>query len=257
MEAYWRAQPITPASNHTGSLVGDLFTQALNLPIGQNGKDTLIFVFAVGLLWLSLFACSHNLFQDLSVQLEGWFLFRYRVFDLFSVRDSNSQPILAECWGRPFRIYATKQFPGLEPSTELTKVIHDHSPRIMVSNQRHRSLLSSSCTVIMCPSEPGKFAGSARRIQTPSPAEILTKSNPLPREAKTENYNAASYETISRPHLPSAFVCVMLLLPLVVLYFVLTRRISFICNAKFAYGFFFHWRTRSVFSGPDRRSTHV
>ena len=56
--------------------------------------------------------------------MEGWFLFRYRVFDLFSVTNS-SQPILAECWGRPFRIYATKQFPGLEPSTELTKVIDD------------------------------------------------------------------------------------------------------------------------------------
>ena len=54
--------------------------------------------------------------------MEGWFLFRYRVFDLFSVTD-GSQPILAECWGRPFRIYATKQFPGLEPSTQLTKVI--------------------------------------------------------------------------------------------------------------------------------------
>jgi hypothetical protein len=45
------------------------------------------------------------------------------VFDLFSVSASDgSQPILAETWGRPFRIYATKQFPGLEPSTELTKV---------------------------------------------------------------------------------------------------------------------------------------
>ena len=58
------------------------------------------------------------------MQLEGWFLFRYRVFDLFSVTNGE-QPILAECWGRPFRIYATKQFPGLEPSTELTKVIND------------------------------------------------------------------------------------------------------------------------------------
>ena len=44
------------------------------------------------------------------------------MFDLFSVSDGQ-QPILAECWGRPFRIYATKQFPGLDPSTELTKVI--------------------------------------------------------------------------------------------------------------------------------------
>ena len=31
-------------------------------------------------------------------------------------------PILAECYGGPFRIYSTKEFPGLRPSTELTKV---------------------------------------------------------------------------------------------------------------------------------------
>jgi len=55
--------------------------------------------------------------------MEGWFSFRYRVFDLFSI-SNRSQPILAECWGRPFRIYATEQFPGSEPPTELTKVIN-------------------------------------------------------------------------------------------------------------------------------------
>ena len=48
MEAYWRNQPITATANHTSSLVGDLFTQALNLPIGQDGKNSLVFVFAVG-----------------------------------------------------------------------------------------------------------------------------------------------------------------------------------------------------------------
>ena len=66
------------------------------------------------------------------MQLEGWFLFKYRVFDLFSV-NNGSQQILAECWGRPFRIYATKQFPGLEPSTELTKVINDLDSQIIGS----------------------------------------------------------------------------------------------------------------------------
>lgn len=50
MEAYWRNQPIITTANHTSSLVGDLFTQALNLPIGQNGKNSLVFVFAVGYL---------------------------------------------------------------------------------------------------------------------------------------------------------------------------------------------------------------
>jgi len=121
VEAYWRARPITVAANHTGSLVGDLFTQALNLPIGQNGKNALLFVFA-----------------DLSVQLEGWFIFRYRVFDLFSVRGCGSQPILAECWGRPFKIYATKQFPGLEPSTELTKLLHSHHVPVRAREVRRK-----------------------------------------------------------------------------------------------------------------------
>jgi hypothetical protein len=106
--AYWRGQPIMPIHNHTRSLVGDVFTQALNLPIGPNGTHTLLFVF-----------------PDVSVQAEGWFVSRYRVFDLFSLSD-GSQPVLAETWGRPFRIYATKQFPGLQPSTELTKLLHRH-----------------------------------------------------------------------------------------------------------------------------------
>jgi len=126
VEVYWRNQPITIAANHTSSLVGDLFTQALNLPIGQNGKNSLIFVFA-----------------DLSVQLEGWFLFRYRVFDLFSV-SNGSQPILAECWGRPFRIYATKQFPGLEPSTELTKLLHGHHVPVRAREVRRKRKKNSN-----------------------------------------------------------------------------------------------------------------
>jgi hypothetical protein len=126
VEAYWRDQPITLSANHTGSLVGDLFTQALNLPIGQNGKNSLVFVFA-----------------DLSVQVEGWFLFRYRVFDLFSV-SNGSQPILAECWGRPFRIYATKQFPGLEPSTELTKLLHSHHVPVRAREVRRKRKKNSN-----------------------------------------------------------------------------------------------------------------
>jgi len=126
VEAYWRNQPIITTANHTSSLVGDLFTQALNLPIGQNGKNSLVFVFA-----------------DLSVQLEGWFLFRYRVFDLFSFTN-GSQPILAECWGRPFRIYATKQFPGLEPSTELTKLLHSHHVPVRAREVRRKRKRNST-----------------------------------------------------------------------------------------------------------------
>ena len=62
VEVYWRNQPITLTANTTSSLVGDQFTQALNLPIGGNGKHCLVFVFAVGygiiLVQLNLTLCS-------------------------------------------------------------------------------------------------------------------------------------------------------------------------------------------------------
>ncbi|KAI0917975.1 hypothetical protein AcV5_002769 [Taiwanofungus camphoratus] len=36
--------------------------------------------------------------------------------------DSTSPiPILAECWGSPFRVYGTKEFPRLHTSMDLTK----------------------------------------------------------------------------------------------------------------------------------------
>ena len=57
------------------------------------------------------------------MQIEGSFILRYRVFNLFAhVEGALDIPILAECYGGPFRIYSTKEFPGLRPSTELTKV---------------------------------------------------------------------------------------------------------------------------------------
>lgn len=57
------------------------------------------------------------------MQIEGSFILRYRVFNLFAqVEGTMEIPILAECYGGPFRIYSTKEFPGLRPSTELTKV---------------------------------------------------------------------------------------------------------------------------------------
>jgi hypothetical protein len=64
--------------------------------------------------------------QDLAVKTEGNFIIRYRVFDLYAQKlkktdDSNVQ-MQAECYGGPFRVYSTKEFPGLQASTELTKV---------------------------------------------------------------------------------------------------------------------------------------
>ena len=54
---------------------------------------------------------------------EGTFILRYRVFNIFGkVAGKTDIPVLAECYGGPFRIYSTKEFPGLRPSTDLTKV---------------------------------------------------------------------------------------------------------------------------------------
>jgi hypothetical protein len=58
------------------------------------------------------------------VRNEGTFILRYRVFNIFAKvlgRTDSSVPVLAECYGGPFRIYSTKEFPGLRPSTDLTK----------------------------------------------------------------------------------------------------------------------------------------
>ena len=52
------------------------------------------------------------------------FVLRYRIFDVFSKSHPGDGkiPINAERIGGPFRIYASKDFPGLLESTELTKV---------------------------------------------------------------------------------------------------------------------------------------
>ena len=61
--------------------------------------------------------------QDLAVQREGTFILRYRIFDIWSTAAGADQhPILAERYGGTFKVYSTRDFPGLQASTELTKV---------------------------------------------------------------------------------------------------------------------------------------
>jgi len=44
------------------------------------------------------------------------------MFDLFSrPSNHNNLVIQAECYGGLFRVFSTKEFPGLQASTELTK----------------------------------------------------------------------------------------------------------------------------------------
>ena len=61
----------------------------------------------------------------MAVKIAGVFILRYRVFDLFSragTKEDGDASITAETYGGPFRVYSTKDFPGLPPSTTLTKV---------------------------------------------------------------------------------------------------------------------------------------
>lgn len=88
----------------SADLAGNKFVQAMKLPI--SGSNMILFSFS-----------------DLSVRTEGEYVLRYRVFDVLSIAAGAAPiPVLAECIGRPFRVYTTKEFPGLGPTTALTKV---------------------------------------------------------------------------------------------------------------------------------------
>ncbi|KAE9406539.1 hypothetical protein BT96DRAFT_810687 [Gymnopus androsaceus JB14] len=106
--------PITESSKVTDALVGATFVQPQFIDL--ESKKALIFVF-----------------PDLAVKNEGTFLLRYRMFDLFSKAEGrDDRPIQAECYGGPFRVYSTKEFPGLQASTELTKLISRYGVRLNI-----------------------------------------------------------------------------------------------------------------------------
>ncbi|KDQ56985.1 hypothetical protein JAAARDRAFT_58465 [Jaapia argillacea MUCL 33604] len=91
----------------THALSGTTFAEAVD--IEYQGKNRLMLIF-----------------PDLAVKMTGTFVLRYRYFDIYARTESNGPedlPILAECFGGSFRVYSTKDFPGLPPSTALTKHI--------------------------------------------------------------------------------------------------------------------------------------
>lgn len=70
-------------------------------------------------------------FSDLAVKSEGTFVLRYRAFDILSsVPTGRGHVAIAECSGGPFRIYSTKDFPGLLASTSLTKHLLGNGVRV-------------------------------------------------------------------------------------------------------------------------------
>ncbi|KAF9238942.1 velvet factor-domain-containing protein [Melanogaster broomeanus] len=95
--------PITEDMKCTTALSGATFIQPST--IEYQGKKALAFAFA-----------------DLAVKSEGQFFLRYRCFDILSRAPGHGDlPIHAECYGGVFKVYSTKEFPGLQASTELTK----------------------------------------------------------------------------------------------------------------------------------------
>jgi len=117
---------LTESSKRTTELCGAIVVSACMLK--HRGKNTMMFVF-----------------PDVAVKAEGTFCLRYRAFNIFSARSaSGAIPVLAECFSGPFRVYSTKDFPGLRPSTDLTKRISTHgavrlNARESVCKRRRRS----------------------------------------------------------------------------------------------------------------------
>ncbi|PCH37377.1 hypothetical protein WOLCODRAFT_109782 [Wolfiporia cocos MD-104 SS10] len=112
---------IRESTKCTGALAGATFVQSAALE--YKGRNALMFVFS-----------------DLAVKLEGSFVLRYRVFNIFSKAQGITDiPVLAERFGGPFKIYSTKEFPGLRASTDLTKHISLYGVRLNLrENERKR-----------------------------------------------------------------------------------------------------------------------
>ncbi|KAJ3521196.1 hypothetical protein NMY22_g12412 [Coprinellus aureogranulatus] len=115
--------PVLEGSKVTTALVGQMVVQP-NL-VEYQGHKALVFVFA-----------------DLAVKIEGNFILRYRVFDLYALDPHRAEQsrigMRAECYGGPFRVYSTKEFPGLKASTELTKHLARWGVRLNIRDTERR-----------------------------------------------------------------------------------------------------------------------
>lgn len=115
----------------TTALSGATFVQPAC--IDYEGKRALVFPFA-----------------DLAVKIEGDFFLRYRIFDLFSRTASLVDvPVQAECYGGSFHVYSTKEFPGLQPSTELSKQLSRFGVRLNTrETERKRKKKGSETNIV-------------------------------------------------------------------------------------------------------------
>ncbi|EIN14552.1 hypothetical protein PUNSTDRAFT_140817 [Punctularia strigosozonata HHB-11173 SS5] len=141
--AHFDGFPITESSMCTKALAGTTVAQASSLE--HQGRKAIMFVFS-----------------DLAVKIEGSFILRYRFFDIYSptAHPPGLVPILAECYGGRFRVFSTKEFPGLPASTALTKHVSVWGVRTNLrETERRRKRVPDASEVPSVPS--ASTAGSA------------------------------------------------------------------------------------------------
>lgn len=110
--AYYGGHALSESSKCTQLIAGTITVAAIC--IDYKGKKSLMFIFS-----------------DLAVRSEGTYMLRYSAYDIFShVRHTHGHPALAQCFGGPFHIYSTKDFPGLHASTDLTKHLSFYGMRL-------------------------------------------------------------------------------------------------------------------------------
>jgi hypothetical protein len=144
-------------------------------------------------------------FADLSVRVEGSsFKLRYRFFDLCSrMEDSEDIPVSAELFSGTFVIYSTKEFPGLQASTPLTKHLSRFGVRVNLreGERRRRSDDSSEG------GSPGVIRGRSkekereRERERERPRALTGASSPLSSlPSSAGNGSTADYYSNSSPY---------------------------------------------------------
>ncbi|KAL4072187.1 velvet factor-domain-containing protein [Scleroderma citrinum] len=148
---HFNDQPITEDMKRTSALSGATFVQSA--VIDHQGRKTLVFAFA-----------------DLAVKIEGQFFLRYRCFDIFSrVSEHDDLPIQSECYGGAFKIYSTKEFPGLQASTELTKQLARWGMRLNTrETERKRKRKSPAASASASASASTSMKGKERDADSDS-----------------------------------------------------------------------------------------
>ncbi|KAJ7264048.1 hypothetical protein B0H12DRAFT_272519 [Mycena haematopus] len=104
---------VTESSKRTTSLFGTKFVEPHKITFPGKNQKQIVF----------------------TLSLEGYFILRYRFFDLFYNRKSDGcSTILAETYGESFKIYSSKEAPPLKESTSLTKCLAKHGVPVKIRN---------------------------------------------------------------------------------------------------------------------------